>query len=81
MKIAKLKDCGDLSEWIKACENHLYWSATSTPNGNGDVIWAKFSSFVHHICNEHDQFGNLLFNCCAHDEDITERKWLKKGKF
>ena len=81
LKIANLKDCNELAEWIKACENDLHWSATSTPNGNGDVIWAKFSSFVHHIINEHDQFENQLFNRCAHEEDITDRKWLTKGRF
>ena len=69
-----------MSEWIKACESHLHWRVTSTPDGNGDVIWAKFSSFLDHIINEHDQFDNPLFDRCAHDEDMTDRKWLTKGK-
>ena len=40
--ISKLKGCEVLAEWIKPCERHLYWSATSTFNGCGHVIWAKF---------------------------------------
>ena len=43
-KISREKDCDDLKEWIKPCENHLYWSATSTFSGNGEVIWSKFKS-------------------------------------
>jgi hypothetical protein len=26
--------------------NHLYWSAKTTHDENGEVIWAKFSSFL-----------------------------------
>eukprot|EP00795_Rhopilema_esculentum_P011457 gene11457-21665_t len=78
LSISNTKDCGDLSEWIKACERHLYWSATSTPDGNGDIIWAKFVSFLWHILDEHTGFEDPLFDHCAHGEDIEERKWLEK---
>jgi len=79
-KISKEKDCQDLKDWIKPCENHLYWSATSTFSGNGDVIWAKFKSFLSHILNKHTDLDEPLFNKCAHGE-IQHRKWLEKGIF
>ncbi len=41
-KIAKKKGNDCLLEWIKPCANHLYWCATTTINGAGQVIWAKF---------------------------------------
>ena len=72
-KIAKEKECESLLQWIKPCINHLYWSATSTTDGNGEVIWAKFESFMHHIANIHTNFPNAVFNKCAHDEDIISK--------
>ena len=59
-KIAKEKDCEALNEWIKPCENHLHWSATSTYDGNGLVIWAKFKSFLQHIVNIHSGHSDPL---------------------
>ena len=41
-KIAKEKDCEALNEWIKPCENHLHWSATSTYDGNNSIIILLF---------------------------------------
>ena len=76
--ISKLKGCEVLGEWIKPCERHLYWSATSTFNGNGRVIWAKFKSFLSHVVNKHSGFDDPLFNKCVH-RDIQPRKWLKTG--
>ncbi len=32
--------------------NHLYWSAVSTPDGNGDLIKAKWMSVVNHVHNK-----------------------------
>ena len=76
--ISKLKGCEVLGEWIKPCERHLYWSATSFFNGNGRVIWAKFKSFLSHVVNQHSGFDDPLFNKCVH-RDIQPRKWLKTG--
>ena len=58
-KIAKEKNCEDLNEWTKPCENHLHWSATSTFSGNGLVIWAKFKSFLMHTgtSRRHEHWG------------------------
>lgn len=36
-KLCKEKGCECIAEWIKPCENHLYWSATTTFSGNGQV--------------------------------------------
>ncbi|KAK3749112.1 hypothetical protein QZH41_019408 [Actinostola sp. cb2023] len=57
--ISKEKECEDLKVWIKPCENHLYWSAMSTYDGNGQVIWAKFKSFLSHITDKHDDLDDL----------------------
>lgn len=78
-KISKLKGCEVISEWIKPCENHLYWSATSTFSGNGLVIYAKFKTFLSHIVNIHSSLPDALFNKCGHGE-IHPRKWLTAGR-
>ena len=75
-KISKEKDCEDLTIWIKPCENHLMWSATSTPSGDGELIWAKFESFLSHLVNKHSNLPNGIFNKCAHGEEISDRQWL-----
>ncbi|KAK3745185.1 hypothetical protein QZH41_008383, partial [Actinostola sp. cb2023] len=75
-KISQEKGCEELKVWIKPCENHLYWSAISTFDGNGEVIWAKFKSFLAHIINKHTDLEDPLFNKCAHG-NIPYRTWLK----
>ena len=65
-----------MQEWIKQAKNHLHWSATSTFNGDGRVIWAKFESFLSHIIDKHQDSDNELFDKCAHDET---KKWLDEG--
>ncbi|XP_068757455.1 uncharacterized protein [Montipora capricornis] len=77
-KLSKEKGCEMLSEWIKPCENHLYWSALTTFSGNGLVIWAKFKTFLSHIINKHTSLTDPLFNKCGHG-DICPRKWLHAG--
>ena len=79
-KLSKEKGCEMLSEWIKPCENHLYWSASSTFSGNGLVIWAKFKTFLSHIINKHTSLTDPLFNKCGHG-DIRPRKWLHAGMY
>ena len=78
-KVAKVSGCEAVTEWIKPCTNHLYWSARTTHDGNGEVIWAKFSSFLSHVVDEHENLDNPLFNKCGHREIIEPRKWLDKG--
>ena len=79
MKIAKVSGCEAISEWIRPCTNHLYWSAKTTHDGNAEVIWAKFSSFLSHVVNEHENLDNPVFNECGHKDVIEPRKWLDKG--
>ena len=68
----------ELNEWIKPSANHLYWKAT-THNGNGEVIWAKFSSFFSHVINKRKDLENPVFDKCGHSAKIQTRKWLDKG--
>ena len=77
-KLTKEKGNEELQPWVKPCERHLYWSATSTLDGNGKVIWAKFKSFLSHIINRHTNLDDPLFNKCAHG-DIPDRKWIDPG--
>ena len=79
-KLSKYKGCEELSNWIKPCIRHLFWSATITLSGNGSVIFAKFKSFFQHVKNKHEGFGEPLFDKCIHDKDIPGRKWLKEGE-
>ena len=65
-KISEEKECENLAEWIKPCGNHLMWSATPTPSGDGELIWAKFESFLSHVVNKHEDLPNGNFNKCAH---------------
>ena len=78
-KLAKVSGSEIIAEWIKPCTNHLYWSARTTQSGNGDVIWAKFSSFFSHVINKHKNLANPVFNQCAHADEIPPRKWLDEG--
>ena len=74
MKIAKSSACEALNEWIKPCTNHLYWSAKTTHDGNGE-----FSSFFSHVVDKHENLDNPVFNKCGHKDTIQPRKWLDKG--
>ena len=78
-KILKTNGCETLVDWIKPCQNHFYWSTTSTTNGDGSVLWAKFKSFLSHIINKHSDLDNTLFNKCAYDTTIAQRKLLMEG--
>ena len=73
--IGKEANCEEINHWIRDCENHLSWSAKSTSSGDGNVIKAKFYSFLGHIVNKHSNLENPLFNQYAHGE-IEERQWL-----
>ncbi len=77
-KMAKEKGMEIISEWIRPIENHLYWSALTTSNGDGRIIWAKFKSILDHVTNKHTGFDDPLFNKCAHGV-IAPRKWLQRG--
>lgn len=78
--ISKESGGAALINWIRPCENHFFWSATSTLSGNGNVIYAKFKSFLSHVINKHDNLDEPLYNKCNHGE-IKHRTWLDKGEF
>lgn len=75
----KEKGCEQLLLWIKGIRNHLYWCAMSTKVGFGDLILAKWKSFINHVVNKHSNHEDPLFTKCVH-EPITERRdWIKIG--
>ena len=45
--------------------NHLYWSASSTPDGNGELIREKWMSLDNHIHNKHKDHSKE-FPMCKH---------------
>lgn len=79
LKLGKEKGCEIVNEWIRSCLNHLHWSASTTANGDGNVIWAKFKTFLSHILDKHEGLNDPLFDKCSHG-DIEPRKWLLEGK-
>ncbi len=46
--------------WQRAIKKHLYWSAASTTQGFGDLIVAKWKSFIRHIADNHTDHSDLL---------------------
>lgn len=62
--------------------NHLYWSAVSTPDGNGELIKAKWISLDNHLHNKHKGHGKL-FPKCGHKalkRAGRKKKWFKPRK-
>lgn len=78
LKESKQNGCEILKEWTKRIRKHLYWCATSTRMGFGEMIVAKWNSIVRHISNRHDGHSDKLFAKCAHGE-LEPRKWIKPG--
>ena len=79
LKLSKEKGCEKIKEWMKGVRNHLYWCATSTKLGFGEMILAKWKSFIRHVANEHDEHPDPLFPKCVHGEELS-RNWIKVGK-
>lgn len=80
LKASKVKGCEIILHWIKGVRNHLYWCATSTKQGFGDMIFAKWYSFLRHVQDKHEGHSNNYFPKCAHDELDARRPWIKNGK-
>ncbi|XP_070209079.1 uncharacterized protein [Littorina saxatilis] len=38
VKLAREKDCGELTSWNRSINNHLYWVAASTPNSDRQLM-------------------------------------------
>jgi len=76
IEVSKRRDCSILHDWAQSVSNHLYWCAASS-SGNGDLIVAKWTSILRHICDIHTGHG-LLFDNCAHGL-LEPRLWLHAG--
>ncbi len=75
--VAKLRDCENVKLWQKSIVNHIYWTAMSTPSGDGALMEAKFLSITNHIVNKHEGHGHKDFDRCEHEE--MNREWLREG--
>ncbi|KAJ8043633.1 hypothetical protein HOLleu_10819 [Holothuria leucospilota] len=78
-KLARMKSCVAAKAWSRSVSNHMYWVAASTPDGNGDMMLAKWLSVANHIQNVHEH-DSQLFPKCLHgplDESDRKKKWLK----
>ena len=78
-KKGKQKGNEILFEWIKGIRNHLYWCAMSTKDGFGELILAKWKSFINHVANKHTNHEDSLFKKCAHEPLTERRQWIKIG--
>ncbi|KAI7802131.1 hypothetical protein IRJ41_001330 [Triplophysa rosa] len=74
------KSLGNTLEGVRAsCFNHLYWTAASTPNGDGDVMEAKWKSMVNHVQDIHEH-DTPMFPCCAHphlEGEVRNKAWME----
>ncbi|KAM3909755.1 uncharacterized protein RB166_021625 [Leptodactylus fuscus] len=78
---SKRKHCGELSAWVNAVRDHLWWAASTCEN-NPELLLEKWNSLLNHTANEHSWCGNKLYHCCEHDpleEMHVRRKWLHWG--
>ena len=82
-KLAKQKGCELVGEWQKSIINHLYWSVSSTADGDEDVIRAKWLSLDNHLHNKHRNHGTTHFRKCNHGRlgRRNRKKWFKRRKF
>lgn len=79
IKLGKEKGCEKIIDWVKGARNHLYWCATSTAAGFGELIGAKWNSFMQRVANKHDNHSSPLYKKCAHGDQIENRRWIKIG--
>lgn len=56
--------------------------AASTPDGDGDVMWAKLELVENHIHNVHEGHSDAFPTCVNEtlDGDQRQKKWIKPGK-
>ena len=78
---SKEKGCEILKDWAPAIKTHLYWCATSTTQGFGNLIVAKWRSFTRHVCDKHEKHPDELYPKCAHTPLTQRRKWIKYCKW
>lgn len=78
--LAKQKECDIIGEWQKSIINHFYWCVVSSPDGDAEMMKAKWLSLDNHIHNQHDGHGQL-FPACEHADDGAKKKWLRRRTF
>ncbi|XP_002939397.1 uncharacterized protein LOC100487738 [Xenopus tropicalis] len=76
---SKKRKCKDISRWISAITNHLWWSA-QTCDQNVDLLLDKWKSVLYHVANEHS-FGALKhYQKCQHrrltPEEQKQTCWI-----
>ena len=79
MAVSKLHDCQIVGRWKRSINNHLYWCAASTRDGDGAMMQAKFASLLNHMRNIHEGHGDT-YPKCAHGEQYSQREWMRQGK-
>ena len=79
LKASKETGCDKISLWCRGIKRHLYWCATSTRSGFGDLILAKWRSFLGHVANIHDNHPDPLYKKCNHG-DLEPRQWIMRFK-
>lgn len=60
----------------------MYWCAASTPDGDGEVMKAKWQNVALHTQNIHTNSDNHLYSECGHgflEGDSADRLWLERG--
>ncbi len=50
----------NLKLWRPAIVDHLHWTSASTPDGDPDVIEAKWQSMVNHVQDIHEHDNSVL---------------------
>ncbi|KAJ8049501.1 hypothetical protein HOLleu_02272 [Holothuria leucospilota] len=77
---AKKKDAEDLSRWIQAISNHLWWCCQNC-DGDAKKLREMWTSILKHITNVHSWSDCELFHECSHpqlsDDEMRLKLWLK----
>ena len=70
-----------VARWRRSIVNHLHWVASSTTDGDGKMMLAKWESLVGHIQNKHHGHSER-FPACLHDQlqnDTRDKDWFQSG--
>ena len=81
LALAKQTASEIIGGWAQSLVLHLYWSASSTPEGQGDLLLAKWLSVLNHIQNIHDGHDDL-FPACEHgplEGEDRQKDWIEPG--
>lgn len=75
-----VKECEELSPWIPAINNHIWWSS-KTCKGDKVELLERWRSVCHHITGKHEWGANQKFHRCGHEpippEADRKKKWLE----